>query len=653
MASSEAQALLAAVLAEPDDDAPRLIYADWLDERGHPERAAFIRLQVEQARLSKHDPRADVLAFRAARLFDRHGADWVAELPRFDGITWGEFHRGFPRVVIARTLAHFERAAGRIANVAPVDTLKPISQHPPRRLSRVRPIPTLRILRLEHTHLTERPEELFDSPLVFTLHTLELVGRDPDSEADAVTALARSDSMENLRDLALVGTGTGSAGLAALAGARSLRNLRRLSVRNEPTYYRDEEAVVRSDGVEALADSHVFANLEALDLSGNDIDEEAVAYLVRSPHLVNLRELNLARNDLFAGGLEVLEDEGWEMRLEALDLSHNRIGDRGARRLAESEVCNELVRLTLTGCEVGPEGADALARADWFGALRALDLNDNDIGPGVRAVAAAGTNLGELRLRGNDLASAGARALAGSAALAELLVLDVAANGLGSEGVRLIGASPHLRRLAVLDVGYNGMPKEAGLVEAAMQALTARAPTLRSLRLDGNTLSTPGIVGLVTGAEWPVLGELTLRGCGLHRPALAYLAQDGRLPALTRLGLGTNRFDANALGGLLPAAFAAGLTHLDLSNNLVGNDGARLLAKADLPGLRWLSIENNNVRRPGLTALVRSGTLPRLVTVQFGGNLAGDWYAQLRDRFPGTEDWQAPPPALGDEEIPF
>ena len=37
-------AFLQAVLAEPEDDAPRLIYADWLEERGDP-RGAFIRLQ--------------------------------------------------------------------------------------------------------------------------------------------------------------------------------------------------------------------------------------------------------------------------------------------------------------------------------------------------------------------------------------------------------------------------------------------------------------------------------------------------------------------------------------------------------------------------------------------------------------------------------
>ena len=41
-------AFLHAILAAPDDDTPRLIYADWLEERGDL-RGEFIRLQVELA----------------------------------------------------------------------------------------------------------------------------------------------------------------------------------------------------------------------------------------------------------------------------------------------------------------------------------------------------------------------------------------------------------------------------------------------------------------------------------------------------------------------------------------------------------------------------------------------------------------------------
>jgi uncharacterized protein (TIGR02996 family) len=44
-------ALLADILANPEDDTVRLVLADWMDEHGDPERAEFIRVQVELARL--------------------------------------------------------------------------------------------------------------------------------------------------------------------------------------------------------------------------------------------------------------------------------------------------------------------------------------------------------------------------------------------------------------------------------------------------------------------------------------------------------------------------------------------------------------------------------------------------------------------------
>lgn len=42
--------LLAAVLADPDADEPRLLAADWLEDNGEPERAEFIRVQIELAK---------------------------------------------------------------------------------------------------------------------------------------------------------------------------------------------------------------------------------------------------------------------------------------------------------------------------------------------------------------------------------------------------------------------------------------------------------------------------------------------------------------------------------------------------------------------------------------------------------------------------
>src|SRR5262245_65015434 len=44
-------AFVAAIVADPDDDTARLVAADFLEENGDPDRAAFIRIQVQLARL--------------------------------------------------------------------------------------------------------------------------------------------------------------------------------------------------------------------------------------------------------------------------------------------------------------------------------------------------------------------------------------------------------------------------------------------------------------------------------------------------------------------------------------------------------------------------------------------------------------------------
>lgn len=49
---TDESAFLATIIANPDDDAPRLVYADWMEERGDEDgvaRAEFIRVQCELA----------------------------------------------------------------------------------------------------------------------------------------------------------------------------------------------------------------------------------------------------------------------------------------------------------------------------------------------------------------------------------------------------------------------------------------------------------------------------------------------------------------------------------------------------------------------------------------------------------------------------
>lgn len=49
--TEQGAALLRGILDHPADDLPRLVYADWLDENGQAERAEFVRVQVELAKL--------------------------------------------------------------------------------------------------------------------------------------------------------------------------------------------------------------------------------------------------------------------------------------------------------------------------------------------------------------------------------------------------------------------------------------------------------------------------------------------------------------------------------------------------------------------------------------------------------------------------
>src|SRR4051812_15097832 len=71
--------LLRAIGESPDDDALRLVYADWLEENGDPDRAAFVRAQLEADR---EPNRRESLARRRVNGLDRDVYwSWVRELP--------------------------------------------------------------------------------------------------------------------------------------------------------------------------------------------------------------------------------------------------------------------------------------------------------------------------------------------------------------------------------------------------------------------------------------------------------------------------------------------------------------------------------------------------------------------------------------------
>src|SRR5438876_6690399 len=97
---TDEDALLAAIVANPDDDTVRLAFADWLDERGGEldvAWAGFIRGQVRVAAaaaegawglLVAEAQRPEIPRWQA-RVLERLG---LAE----PGLDWSRWHRGFP-----------------------------------------------------------------------------------------------------------------------------------------------------------------------------------------------------------------------------------------------------------------------------------------------------------------------------------------------------------------------------------------------------------------------------------------------------------------------------------------------------------------------------------------------------------------------------
>src|SRR5688572_28198252 len=82
---SDRKAFLQAIREAPDDDGPRLRFADWLEETGgeaERARAEFVRLQCALARLPASDPGWPVAREKVEDLCRRYGQVWFAPVFR-------------------------------------------------------------------------------------------------------------------------------------------------------------------------------------------------------------------------------------------------------------------------------------------------------------------------------------------------------------------------------------------------------------------------------------------------------------------------------------------------------------------------------------------------------------------------------------------
>jgi uncharacterized protein (TIGR02996 family) len=414
---SEQQALLRAVIDRPDEDAPRLVYADWLDEHGPAEpdraRAAFIRLQVEAARLDEYDPRRLDLEGQAEALLNaqREAGEPRAWLAGLEG--WGVNHH----------YTSFERGFPTVATVKPDELL-------------------------------DRGHELWAVTPIRRLNTWE--GWRPGTEPrDA--AFVRCPHLDRLRSLNVQGVPSSVAGLPALFASPHLAGLDYLGF-----YPAFEQPWLRP-----LLVSPLRHTLTGLGLGSADpwADVRAV---VDSGLLGRLRKLHfLGRGTAWTAEASQALAAGPTGRLEELGLVSVNLPAQALRALAAAPPLPALERLAITN-GFTPDIVAALAEwlaSDRLPRLRALEITFSPSlgGAGAAALAACPglARLRELELTGSRVSNRAAQALAASPHLANLRVLRLEQNGIHGTGARALAESPHLQGLRVLDLAWNPVPAAA------------------------------------------------------------------------------------------------------------------------------------------------------------------------------------------------
>lgn len=393
----DAEPFLQRIRAYPDDDVPRLVFADWLEEQARTEppldasrlaaRAAFIRVQLALARLpadadAHTEPEVSWAGSReeleetrsrlqlAERgLLDVHEEEWAAA---FRVLAAGPvFRRGFVeevRVTAREYLRHAHElfAAGPIRHIHFTELGGSLTA-----LARCPYLSRLSAVSVYAQHAGELlARTLAQCPYLADLRVLNLA-RNRLTDED-VAVLAWSPGLGSLEDLNLAENDFGEGGARSLAAAVGLPRLARLDLRNNR---------LGPVGAEVLAESDRLAGLRWLRLAGNDLGVSRLHTLARAGGLLRVRVLDLAANGLTAKALELLL--GGDPRADGggheLDLSHNEFGDDGAWVLAASRHAGRLAALRLVGCGLTDAGVRALATSPHLARLVALDLSRNPI----------------------------------------------------------------------------------------------------------------------------------------------------------------------------------------------------------------------------------------------------------------------------------
>lgn len=372
--------LVDAIAAALDDDAPRLVYADWLAERGDP-RGEFMQLQLARAAMSDDDDRAKPTDKRIAALLDEHRDRWLGKLAalRKYRIEYG-FARGMIGSVRASALT-LAKNASQIVAAAPL-------------LAQV----TIAIDR------TSRDvSALAGTELIARVRVLALAS----AQAVRVTGWERI-ALPELRSLSYSTLALGPEELEVLGRAPKLASLHFHHCRFNKGAVEPFARASNQLRVLDLTAAHLGARLAEiardwcelveLHLAGNELGSAGLARLL--PALGRVEQLDLRGNELVIADLPGLLAAIPKIRV--LELGGNLLGDEGAAMIARSAIAPQLSRLSLGLGGVTAHGARILADSPGLANLRSLVLTGKRFDPQTEAILVGSPHLAKARIYGGD-----------------------------------------------------------------------------------------------------------------------------------------------------------------------------------------------------------------------------------------------------------
>lgn len=285
--------LLARVLAAPDEDAPRLAYADYLMGQSDP-RGDYIAVQVQLQQ--KITPARRRHARERLEALAHH--DFGAEAAALVSATDFDMRRGFIDALQTSGSAFAEGARVLLA---------------------IEPLRHVTLNGLSDTDL----ERLLEDNVIGRLAGLRII---PPLGDGVLAKLAASAQLRSLRRLNLTWCPIGNQGLELLSRGGNL----------EVASLTLNDCDIGDAGVEALAGSESMRYVKQLFLSRNHIGNAGAAALALSPHIHDMVVISIGGNpSLGDWGGRAFADRELAAKLRRLEMVQTELGDDTASALGD------------------------------------------------------------------------------------------------------------------------------------------------------------------------------------------------------------------------------------------------------------------------------------------------------------------------------